>query len=631
MKEQITIQGRSLVFNIIFVIVNLAGLTLLTLGYHESFEEQSTLFKMLGLIFMMGTIAGMIIFKGRLLMASVSRVLVGSLFIVSGLVKANDPIGFAYKLEEYFEDGALAFRIKELFGAPEFSLEFFMDYALPLSVIICIVEIILGVLVILGGKIKLVTYSMMGMMIFFTFLTWHTSNCDATVKFLDRDTYEMTDPVAQMKIDEAIAHEGEADYGLKIVSQNETTLVVDEMKQPQCVDDCGCFGDAMKGSVGRSLTPAESFWKDLILVYLIIWIFAAQWIIKPNTRKENFVFIATSMAMILFFSWIFGWYFPLFFGALSILGSLWVLRSGGRIFGNYYGIALFITIICSVTVAYVLMYLPLKDYRAYSVGSNLEEKMNDGIDGVYESMLVYKNKTTGEEKEYSSTAPEYTASKIWEDKDWEYVSMIQKAIIPTKIPSITDQFNPFINVEDLSAYELTLASVKSSVENAKMQGLKVLSIEYNSTMDVPMEEYNVTDYPIESYSIVDTIEIVDPSFTEISIRDMIIKTDKIVLVSSKNLMEGDWRHISRLKGIFEECKKKNVPFVIMCNANRDQINAFRDENKFFAPIFVNDETELKAISRSNASLIVIEKGVVMAKYPFRSTPTKDQFARKFLK
>src|SRR5690606_41160105 len=50
---------------------------------------------------------GLFIFRGRLMMSSVSRILVGGLFIVSGMVKANDPLGFSYKLEEYFEDGAL--------------------------------------------------------------------------------------------------------------------------------------------------------------------------------------------------------------------------------------------------------------------------------------------------------------------------------------------------------------------------------------------------------------------------------------------------------------------------------------------------------------------------------------------
>jgi hypothetical protein len=31
-----------------------------------------------------------------------SRIFVGILFIISGLIKLNDPVGFSYKLAEYF-------------------------------------------------------------------------------------------------------------------------------------------------------------------------------------------------------------------------------------------------------------------------------------------------------------------------------------------------------------------------------------------------------------------------------------------------------------------------------------------------------------------------------------------------
>jgi len=625
MIEEKTIQGRSLVFNMIFVFINLLGVAFMTMGFHDNFEEQSSLFKFLGIILLIGSIGGLIIFKGRFIMSSVSRVLVGGLFIVSGLVKANDPIGFAYKLEEYFEDGALAFRIKEWFSAPEFSLEFFMEHALLLSVVICIAEIILGVLVILGGKIKLVSTSMMLMMVFFTFLTWHTSNCDSSIRFLDRDTYQIDDPIGQIKIKEA---EGNKD--LTIVEETMTFVVIDEMKQPQCVDDCGCFGDAMKGSVGRSLTPKESFWKDIILVYLIGWIFFSMRIIAPNSHKENKVYIGAAILVLVFFSWVFGWYFPVLFGVISLLGSLWVVRVGGKYFGNYYGSALFITVLCSIMVAYVLMYLPMKDYRSYSEGSNLSEKMNDGIAGVYESLLVYKNKKTGETIEYSSTSIEYTSSKIWEDTDWEYSSMVQKAIISTKIPSITEQFNPFISVSDISEYELAMEAVTIAVDTSKLKGLTLKDLNYKTEIQIPIVEYNVTDYDLESYSIVDTIEMTDPAFSELSIRKTIIEVDKIVLVSSKDLFEGDWRYLDRLKKIYKTCKEKKIPFAVMCNATREQIVEFREKHKFYVPIFVNDETELKAISRSNPSLIVIEKGIVKAKYPFRLTPTKKQFIKEHL-
>ncbi|HLU88133.1 MAG TPA: MauE/DoxX family redox-associated membrane protein, partial [Taishania sp.] len=233
----ISVSGRSFVFNLLFVLMNLAGITCVTIAYHDSFSGNGLVMKLIGFGLLALATAGLIIFKGRLMMANVSRAIIGGLFIVSGLVKANDPLGFAYKLEEYFEDGALAYRIKEWFGAPGFSLEFLIEYALTLSVIICIVEIILGVLLIIGGKIKLVSYLLILMMVFFTFLTWHTATCDSSKKFLDRDVYALSDPIAESKLKQA-----ETDKGIKIISQNSTEIVVDEMKQPQCVDDCGCFG-----------------------------------------------------------------------------------------------------------------------------------------------------------------------------------------------------------------------------------------------------------------------------------------------------------------------------------------------------------------------------------------------------
>ena len=122
-KQQETFSGKSMVFNALMVVLNLTGLTFLVIGYHDNFEGEGTLYKSVGYILMLISIAGLMLLRGRLMMSSVARVLVGGLFIVSGLVKANDPMGFAYKLKEYFEDGALAFRIKEWFSAPGFSME----------------------------------------------------------------------------------------------------------------------------------------------------------------------------------------------------------------------------------------------------------------------------------------------------------------------------------------------------------------------------------------------------------------------------------------------------------------------------------------------------------------------------
>lgn len=617
MEKTSKLGGQSLFFNAIFIALNLTGLTFVTMGFHDHFETSKWLFVGTGVGLMLLSVLGLIVLKGRLFMSMVSRLLVGSLFIVSGLIKANDPLGFSYKLEEYFEDGALAFRIKEWFGAPGFSLEFLIDWALALSVIICIAEIVLGVLVLIGGKIKLVSWMLILMMLFFTFLTWHTANCDPDKKFVDRDTYAMSDPLADIKIQEA-----KANPDIKIVSKSSSEVVVDEMKQPQCVSDCGCFGDAMKGSVGRSLTPKESLWKDIILVYLVFWIFIAQFKIAPNGKTENSYVIPISLALITFFSFIFGWYFPLVFGLIAILGSLWVLRAGGKFMGNYLGVTLFVTLICVFFTTYVLMFEPVKDYRPYAVGSNLKEKMNDGIEGKYASLLVYKNLKTGAVKEYDAASKEYLDSKIWEKtKEWKYDTIITKEIIPTKLPSITGQFNPVIQFNDIFGVDEQLPYLKEMKEKAMIPGYSLMDLENMTFVSVPENEYNLNDYDTAFFKVMHHDKILDPNITEISIRDYLTTEKQIIVLFSKNLKEANFEKIEAYKSIFKSAKKRKIPMVLICSSNRADINAWRKKHHFDIPAFINDETELKAIARSNPSLMIIKRGVVKGKYPFRSLPT----------
>ncbi len=622
-----SVGGKSFVFNLLFVLINLTGLTLITIGYHDNFNGNALLVKIIGYTLMSITIAGLIIFQGRLMMANVSRAFIGGLFIVSGLVKANDPLGFSYKLEEYFEDGALAYRIKEWFGAPGFSLEFFIEHALALSVIICILEIVLGVLLIIGGKIKLVSYLLIPMMVFFTFLTWHTATCNSDKKFIDRDTYEMSDPVAQLKIQQA-----KTDEDIKIISQTKDELVVEESKQPQCVDDCGCFGDAMKGSIGRSLTPKESLWKDIIVLYLGLWIFAAQWIIRPNTRKQNLTFGLASLIVVAFFAYIFSWYFTILFALVGIVGALWMLRVGGPLLGNYWGSSLFVVFISFIFIFFVLRYEPMKDYRPYALGSNLKELMNNGEEGIYQNMLRYVNKKTKEERLYDADSKEYNDSKIWEKEDeWEYVDMVQKVIKPTKLPSITQQFNPYIQVSDLSQPEKELAYINAFLAENVEQIVRVKNLSSDDVYEVPMEEFTLEEYTPEYYKILDTTYQVDAEISEISIRDYIASADDIIVVTTKNLNEADWSTVENYKAIFAKAKEKEIPMVLLCSASREDMLAFRKKYKFDIPMFTNDEIELKTIARSNPSMMIVQKGIVTGKFTFRSIPSFDWLNKNLFK
>ncbi len=89
-----------------------------------------------------------------------SRFFVGFLFIFSGLIKANDPLGFGYKLQEYFE---------------VFHITFFNDYATAIAIFLCGLEIILGAALLLGLFVRQVIWGLLSLIVFFTFLTFYSA------------------------------------------------------------------------------------------------------------------------------------------------------------------------------------------------------------------------------------------------------------------------------------------------------------------------------------------------------------------------------------------------------------------------------------------------------------------------
>jgi len=93
-----------------------------------------------------------------------ARFIVGTLFIFSGLVKAIDPLGLAYKMQEFFEVWADAGYFKNL-------MQWLHQYAVGFSVFMITLEVALGLALLLGWQKKLTTCLLLLLTLFFTFLT----------------------------------------------------------------------------------------------------------------------------------------------------------------------------------------------------------------------------------------------------------------------------------------------------------------------------------------------------------------------------------------------------------------------------------------------------------------------------
>jgi uncharacterized membrane protein YphA (DoxX/SURF4 family) len=104
-----------------------------------------------------------------LVLARVARVLVGLVFIASGLIKMNDPVGTQIKMTEYFEVFAQDLpALAALFHA-------FIPYMLYFSVLMCAAEVVLGVALLVSYRPKLTTWLLLLLVGFFTFLTFYSA------------------------------------------------------------------------------------------------------------------------------------------------------------------------------------------------------------------------------------------------------------------------------------------------------------------------------------------------------------------------------------------------------------------------------------------------------------------------
>ncbi|WP_236668841.1 BT_3928 family protein [Hymenobacter rubidus] len=95
--------------------------------------------------------------------------ILGALFIFSGLIKLNDPVGTAYKLEEYFE--VFAASVPSLAG---FFL-WFRGLSRTLSIVMSSLEVILGVALLLRWHLKVVLWALLALLVFFAFLTFYSA------------------------------------------------------------------------------------------------------------------------------------------------------------------------------------------------------------------------------------------------------------------------------------------------------------------------------------------------------------------------------------------------------------------------------------------------------------------------
>jgi len=298
---------------------------------------------------------------------SIARILVGVLFVFSGFIKLNDPVGFSYKLQEYFSE-------------PVLDIPFLIPFTLVIAILIVVFELVLGIMLIIGYARKFTSWSLLLMILFFTFLTFYSA------------------------------------YFNKVT-------------------DCGCFGDAIP------LTPWESFYKDVILLVLVLIIFVNQKYINPI--------------------------FPV----------------------KYHKWVIFICYMACFAFCYhVLMHLPVFDFRPYKIGNNIPEKMKlpKGAEKA-EVTYSWKFEVNGKEKiiKNSGAYPQINGEFIGVETTQSgenSIPPIHDFVIEGEEGDITQEVLEAEKVLLVVAYNLQSTekdgyeAVKSLSENALQKGYRVIAL-----------------------------------------------------------------------------------------------------------------------------------------------------------
>ena len=240
----------------------------------------------------------------------IGRILTGLLFIFSGFVKGIDPMGTAFKIGDYL----IAFR-----------MGFLEDLALPVSIILCLVEFVAGMMLVTGSLVKLSSWMAALFMAVFTPLT-----------------------------------------------------LILAIFNP--VSDCGCFGDAI------IMTNWQTFFKNVVITLLVVFVFIRR---NDNT------------------------------GVLSVKAGM--------------NATLAFIFLFLLFLRYNLAYLPVIDFRPYSVGTNIPEAMSipaDAEPDKYDIKFIYEK--DGVQKEF--TLNDYPAN----DTTWKFVDQKSVLISHGYIPPIHD-------------------------------------------------------------------------------------------------------------------------------------------------------------------------------------------------
>lgn len=493
----------------------------------------------------------------------------GGLFIFSGLVKAVDPLGTAYKMEQYFAEFETTFAgTKAAFLSPIFPA--LAEYAIAFSVFMIVFEIVLGIALLNGAMKKVAAWSFFLMVAFFTFLTGFTY---------------LTGYVP----------EGVNFFQFGQWGNYEAT----SMK----VTDCGCFGDFLK------LEPRISFFKDIfLLIPALIFLFSSKSF--HTLEKGNGRAIAVGLAMVISLLAIYingyplGWRIIAF--TIALIGVQYISSNNMVIWAS-------VVVLTLYSMSNYVTDIPEVDFRPFKVDANiaerkaLEEEAENNVKVLAYSMT---NKASGEvvELPFDIYLQEYAK---YPAEEWELEQVKSEPEVErTKISDF--------EVSDLQGNDLTEDILQEEGPGFMVVAYKLYGTESRETSMVPDTTYAI-----------DTL-ITGPDTTY---SQRIAKVSQREVVQTIYSWDEDylakWRDDFLPK--MEAAAAAGVrTYVLTAYSDPERISSFQKALGTELPFYMADDILLKTIVRSNPGPVLFKAGTILDKWHYRKLPDFETITKSYL-
>lgn len=528
---------------------------------------------------------------------------VGSLYIFSGFVKAVDPLGTAYKLEQYFAEFEKTFE-PTWFGFMSDLFPLMAEAALPLAVFVIIFEIALGVFLLTGAAKKFTGWAFLLLIIFFTFLTGFT--------YLTG--YVPTEPIVEiakegsegMKMLEGEAQDSLAN-GWKVENSTNPNFfkfntwgewVETNMK----VTDCGCFGDFLK------LEPRTSFLKDVFLLLpgILFLLFSKNMhtLFSARTRK------------------IVNW---------SVIGGFLAL--------SIYSFAI---------------NLPLLDFRPFKNGTDVRAQKQLEMD--YESSatisaFLYKNENTNKVVEipmatYSTDIKSYPKEDGWALKK-QIKSTMSYKVKNTKTGEEAEVFKGTYE-RDPSQYSAeagwdwanaTLSEATYEVPHTKISEYSIQGSNSVTYVDMVTPDgdtipgfaaADLAGFDTTGYQILKTYQEVEEGI-DIEQTLMADQNYSFMIVAYKVEKSNASAFAKKVKALHAGAEGDGYNFYAVTGSADESVENFRHDNQLPFTFYSADDILLKTIVRSNPGVVLWKDGKIIKKWHHRQLPSYEAIKAQYMK